>query len=140
VGTSAFPTAWHSEGVKAIMTTPGGYVLCTSDTGAGTNFSTAWVMVQGDQANTGYVQAGTIYRYGYSCPLWWSQEGTDSTHWQNYYLPGCAPQDGSTHYIQVYYVKDGNGNYHFIEKAGLSSNIHSSSLNLSIIKGNVFTP
>lgn len=140
VGTSAYPHApLAAEGVKATMTTPGGYVLCTSVTNPKTNFSTAWVMVQGSSSGTGYVQDGTMYRYGFSCPEWFAEESSDGTNFTDYYLDSCAPQDDTTHNIQVSYVNGGSG-YHFQEVAGQGSLIHNSSLNLSIIKGTVFTP
>jgi hypothetical protein len=53
------------EGASAMITDRGGYVLCTTDTNGGTNFSTTWTMVFG---SNGYAQSGTMYRWGYgSC-------------------------------------------------------------------------
>jgi len=106
--TGSQPLAY--EGVSANITDRGGYLLCTTNTNGGQNFSTSWTMVYGH--NTAYAQSGTMYRFGYgSCGQRWAEQKQDDAHtFVDFYLGGCS-NPGETHryWQQALFV---NGNWH----------------------------
>lgn len=88
------------EGASAVILDRGGYVLCTSDTNGGTNFSTTWTMVFGNTG--GYVQSGTMYRFGFgSCVKRWAeQRQTPTGAFADFYIGGCSNVGESHRYWQ----------------------------------------
>lgn len=80
------------EGSAVNLTDRGGYALCTTDTNPA-NFSTSWVMIFG---GNGYAQAGTMYRWGYSCVKRWAQQAPPGGSFQNFEISGCSTV-GETH-------------------------------------------
>jgi hypothetical protein len=88
------------EGASAVILDRGGYVLCTTDTNGGTNFSTTWTMVFGNTG--GWAQSGTMYRWGYgSCVKRWAEQmQTPNGAWGDYYIGGCSNVGESHRYWQ----------------------------------------
>lgn len=92
------PEPMTYEGVSAVILDRGGYVLCTTDTNGGVNFSTTWTMVFGSSG--GYAQSGTMYRWGYgTCVKRWAEQNWGSG-WADYYIGGCSNPGESHKYWQ----------------------------------------
>jgi hypothetical protein len=94
------PEPLSYEGASAVILDRGGYVLCTTDTNGGTNFSTSWTMVFGNTG--GWAQSGTMYRWGFgSCVKRWAeQRQTPTGAWGDYYVGGCSNVGESHRYWQ----------------------------------------
>jgi hypothetical protein len=95
------------EGASAMLTDRGGYVLCTTDTNGGVNFSTSWVMIQTDASH--YAQSGTMYRWGYgSCVKRWAEQTPPTGSFQDFYIGGCSsPGAVNRYWEQTLYVSSG---------------------------------
>ncbi len=105
-----------------MITDRGGYILCTTNTNGGMNFSTSWTIVFGTSG--GYAQSGTMYRWGYgSCVKGWAEQAT-SSGFADYYIGGCS-NVGEHHryWQQALYV---NGNW--VERSNLDTTIIRQSL------------
>ncbi|TWP32065.1 hypothetical protein [Leekyejoonella antrihumi] len=90
------------EGVSAVILDRGGYVLCSTDTNGGWNFSTTWTMIVSNNLN-GYAQSGTMYRFGYgTCVKRWAEQNSGSS-WADYYISGCSNVGESHKYWQSPY-------------------------------------
>ena len=85
------------EGVRAKISNPGGYSLCSGDSSPGTNFVTSWTMVVDHDPSSGhYAQSGYMYRAGYNgCVKSWAEQAIASG-FADYYYGGCVPL-GQTH-------------------------------------------
>jgi len=95
--------AHEYEGSSVSMIDRGGYVLCTTDTNPGGNFSTAWVMIFG---GNGLAQAGTMYRWGYgSCVKRWAEQSPPGGVNQDFEIGGCSvPNESHRYWNQAIYV------------------------------------
>lgn len=113
------------EGVRANISNPGGYALCSGDS-SDYNFATSWTMVV-DRDLNGYAQSGYMYRAGYAgCLKQWAQQkiGAD---FHDYYYGGCVPI-GETHSFWQQIIQVNSSTYHI--RSNVDNHIiHESALN-----------
>jgi hypothetical protein len=101
------PSPLWVEGVSAVITDRGGYVLCTTENSI-KNFSSSWTMVF-DEA-LGWAQSGTMYRWGYgSCVKLWAQQArTGVNDWVESFAGGCSAVGSARRYWQEFVFVNGS--------------------------------
>lgn len=72
------------EGTLDYLNQPGGDILCSGDTNGGNNWVAAWNGVFSNGGNSGWVQSGTMYRYGWGCVENWAQTSQNGSSWSNW--------------------------------------------------------